>query len=124
MKIDKREVDPDMIETLLKKRRFWKRAIWISIVGIVVPPMFGLLGTVVGMMQAFSELSTTGQADPEAIAGDVSVALVTTMWGLTISLCALFFLIIAVIRIIQLPKPIPFDAKPMEAEQGMGLDAG
>lgn len=106
-----------MIETLLKKRRFWKRAVWISIVGIVVPPMFGMLGTAMRMIRAFSQLSTTGEGDPEALAGDVSVALVTTMWGVTISLCVLFFLVIAVIRLIQLPKAVSLNAKPIHAEQ-------
>ena len=31
---------------------------------IIVPPLFGLLGTVIGMVRAFGELKTSGGADP------------------------------------------------------------
>jgi len=45
-------------------------------------PMLGLLGTVIGMVSAFGTLQTSGAADPSALAGDISVALLTTLWGL------------------------------------------
>ena len=44
--------------------------------------MLGLFGTVQGMVGAFGTLSTAGQADPTQLAGDISVALLTTFWGL------------------------------------------
>lgn len=47
-----------------------------------VAPMLGLLGTVLGMVNAFGTLSITGSADPALLAGDISVALLTTLWGL------------------------------------------
>ncbi|WP_193212173.1 MotA/TolQ/ExbB proton channel family protein [Luteolibacter marinus] len=47
-----------------------------------VAPMLGLLGTVLGMVNAFGTLSVTGSADPALLAGDISVALLTTLWGL------------------------------------------
>jgi len=52
-------------------------------------PMLGLLGTVIGMVGAFSKLSETGSAAPEQLAGDISVALLTTMWGLITAIPAL-----------------------------------
>ena len=42
----------------------------------------GLFGTVQGMVGAFGTLATAGQADPTQLAGDISVALLTTFWGL------------------------------------------
>ncbi len=45
-------------------------------------PMLGLLGTVIGMVGAFGTLSEVGSADPSQLAGDISVALLTTLWGL------------------------------------------
>ena len=56
--------------------------------------MLGLFGTVYGMVGAFSSLSTTGSADPAALAGDIQIALLTTFWGLLTaipSLVAYFF---------------------------------
>ena len=86
------------------QRKFWLRAIWISIAGVIVPPMFGLVGTVVGMFGAFNALGEMGEADPEELAGDISVALLTTMWGLVLSLIALFVLVGVLIRFFKLPK--------------------
>ncbi|CUH78142.1 flagellar motor protein [Tritonibacter multivorans] len=54
-------------------------------------PMLGLLGTVVGMIDAFSVLAVTeGTVDPSALAGGIYVALTTTAAGLSIALLAFF----------------------------------
>src|SRR5690606_21539937 len=52
-------------------------------------PMLGLLGTVIGMVQAFGILAESGQADPTQLASSISVALLTTMWGLITAIPAL-----------------------------------
>ena len=52
-------------------------------------PTIGLFGTIQGMVEAFAVLAETGQADPTTLAGSISVALLTTFWGLIISLIAL-----------------------------------
>lgn len=52
-------------DSVRRRRKFWLRAIWVSIVGVIVPPLFGLVGTVIGMVGAFGQLSDTGDADPE-----------------------------------------------------------
>jgi biopolymer transport protein ExbB len=60
-------------------------------VGLVatVAPMLGLLGTVVGMVGAFDTLSASdGPAKPSALAGDISVALITTVLGLLVAIPA------------------------------------
>jgi biopolymer transport protein ExbB len=68
---------------------------WIGYFGVLaqVCPMLGLLGTVVGMVGAFATLSQTGGAEPAALAGDISVALLTTLGGLVVAIpsLALFF---------------------------------
>jgi biopolymer transport protein ExbB len=43
------------------------------------------------MVEAFAVLAETGQADPTTLAGSISVALLTTFWGLIISLIGLPF---------------------------------
>lgn len=53
-------------------------------------PMIGLFGTVFGMVGAFATLSSgDGSADPSSLAGDISVALLTTLWGLVTAIPAL-----------------------------------
>jgi len=51
-------------------------------------PMLGLLGTVTGMILAFAKIATASSTgtDPKALADDISLALLTTMWGLTIAI--------------------------------------
>lgn len=54
-----------------------------------VAPMLGLLGTVVGMVGAFDTISSTeGVAKPGQLAGDISVALITTVEGLCVAIPA------------------------------------
>jgi biopolymer transport protein ExbB len=55
--------------------------------------MLGLFGTVVGMVGAFEILAQTGGAEPSKLAGDISVALLTTFAGLFVAIpsLALFY---------------------------------
>ncbi len=54
-------------------------------------PMLGLLGTVVGMIDAFSVLAVAeGAVDPATLAGGIYVALTTTAAGLIVALFAFF----------------------------------
>ena len=64
---------------------------WINYIALVAQaaPMLGLLGTVIGMVGAFGTLGETGAADPATLAADISVALLTTMWGLITAIPAL-----------------------------------
>lgn len=55
-----------------------------------VAPIIGLLGTVIGMIEAFHVIATAGGlGDPALLAGGISKALVNTAAGLTIALPAL-----------------------------------
>jgi len=57
-----------------------------------VSPMVGLLGTVWGMIEAFSVIARTGgAAQASELAGGISTALVTTEIGLLIAIPALVF---------------------------------
>lgn len=62
------------------------RMTWINTV-VKTEPMLGLLGTVLGMMQAFGKLAgNKDQVDPQILANDISFALITTAVGLTIAI--------------------------------------
>ena len=47
-----------------------------------IAPLFGLLGTVTGMIKTFQPMMIYGTGDPQLMAGGISEALVTTMLGL------------------------------------------
>ena len=54
-------------------------------------PMFGLVGTVYGMIKSFSVLATATQVNPSKLADGISHALVVTLFGVGISVPAIFF---------------------------------
>ncbi len=59
---------------------------WLSLISNVAP-MMGLLGTVGGMVSAFSTIaSSNGQASPAELASGISQALLTTMFGLVVAI--------------------------------------
>lgn len=66
-----------------------RRIEWLNIIGNVAP-MVGLFGTVWGMIDAFQGIvNAGGQPEPADLAGGISVALVTTWWGLVVAIPAL-----------------------------------
>ncbi len=55
-----------------------------------VSPLLGLLGTVLGMIEAFSALESAGsKVDPAILAGGIWEALLTTAFGLVVAIPAL-----------------------------------
>jgi biopolymer transport protein ExbB len=64
----------------------------LSYVGLIgaISPMVGLLGTVWGMIKAFEKIGIAGAAvKPQQLAGDISTALLTTLFGLAIAIPAI-----------------------------------
>ena len=51
-----------------------------------VAPLLGLLGTVLGMIQTFEVISVFGTGNARAMAGGISVALITTQTGLLVAI--------------------------------------
>lgn len=49
-------------------------------------PLLGLLGTVIGIYEAFQVISTTGLDDPGKFASGISYALITTIVGLIVAI--------------------------------------
>ncbi len=56
-----------------------------------VSPLLGLLGTVIGMIDVFSNIMASGVGNPGVLAGGISVALITTASGLSVAIPALMF---------------------------------
>jgi len=65
---------------------------YLAVIGVLaaVAPLLGLLGTVIGMVQTFQVIAIFGTGNAQALAGGVSVALVTTQSGLLVAIPGLF----------------------------------
>lgn len=67
-----------------------RRTVFVSML-VAAAPLMGLLGTVLGMLQTFLGISTSGGTETAGVvAAGISEALVTTQAGLTIALPGLF----------------------------------
>lgn len=69
-------------EQILKESPRIERFNDIIKVFAAVAPLLGLLGTVIGMIITFTTITIYGAGDPKLMAGGISVALMTTVFGL------------------------------------------
>ena len=60
---------------------------------IALAPLFGLLGTVTGMIEVFQVMAFSGGGDARAMAGGVSKATLPTMAAMVVSLSGIFAMI-------------------------------
>jgi biopolymer transport protein ExbB len=60
----------------------------LSVLSLIygIAPMFGFLGTLIGMLQLFYRINTTHEFSTDAIAGGIYTKLITSAVGLTIGL--------------------------------------
>ena len=85
-------VNPDTREEIVNREaseqiaRLEKRINWLSIIGTLAP-MIGLLGTVIGLVEAFYQIEQQGgQVQPGDLASGIWTALLTTVFGLIVAL--------------------------------------
>ena len=66
---------------------------YLNLLGTIaqITPLLGLLGTVLGMIQVFTEIMAQGTGNANALAGGISEALITTAAGLTVAIPTLLF---------------------------------
>lgn len=64
---------------------------YLSLLGTIamISPLLGLLGTTIGIIDAFLVVTAGGISDPTALAGGISKALVTTASGICIAIPAM-----------------------------------
>jgi len=60
----------------------------IAVIGVLagIAPLLGLLGTVLGMIETFDVISVFGTGNARAMAGGISVAMITTQAGLLVAI--------------------------------------
>jgi biopolymer transport protein ExbB len=79
------------VEESLEDRssRVMRKIEYLNVIGNI-SPMIGLFGTVFGMIRLFASIREAGgMPEPARIADDISIALVTTFWGLLVAIPAL-----------------------------------
>jgi len=85
------EVEKSVQEALESEQiRLQNKISWLSLIGNIAP-MLGLLGTVMGMINAFQEIAQTRNPPPSKLAGGIYQALVTTTMGLIVGIPVLAF---------------------------------
>ena len=58
---------------------------------LVILPLLGLLGTVIGMIEIFDTIAINGTGEIKAISAGISKAVLTTLSGLSISIFGILF---------------------------------
>ncbi|MBT3232578.1 MAG: MotA/TolQ/ExbB proton channel family protein [Calditrichaeota bacterium] len=67
-----------------------RNLVWLATV-VSIAPMIGFLGTVSGMVGAFDAIAKANDISPSLVAGGISEALLTTMFGLIVAIIVQFF---------------------------------
>jgi biopolymer transport protein ExbB len=84
--VDAETLELKLDEAILRETPKVDRGINLIKMFAAIAPLMGLLGTVIGMIMTFQTITLFGTGDPKIMAGDISLALVTTALGL---ICAL-----------------------------------
>ncbi len=73
-------------EAILQETPALERFLTFIKIITTVSPLMGLLGTVTGMIQVFQQITVYGAGDPTIMAGGISMALMTTVLGITVAI--------------------------------------
>ena len=84
--VDAETLELKLDEGILRETPKVDRGINLIKMFAAIAPLMGLLGTVIGMIMTFQTITLFGTGDPKIMAGNISLALVTTALGL---ICAL-----------------------------------
>ena len=84
--VDVETLELKLDEAILKETPALERFLTIIKLISAVAPLFGLLGTVTGMIETFQAITLFGTGDPSQMAGGISAALMTTVEGLVVAI--------------------------------------
>ncbi|GAC14068.1 MotA/TolQ/ExbB proton channel family protein [Aliiglaciecola lipolytica] len=83
---DTENLELKLDEAILKELPSVESGINIIKIFAAIAPLLGLLGTVLGMIATFQQITLFGTGDPRLMAGSISMALVTTAQGIIAAL--------------------------------------
>lgn len=84
--LDVESLELKLHEAVIKERPSIEVGLNLLKIIAAVAPLLGLLGTVTGMIITFQAITIFGAGDPQAMAGGISQALVTTVQGLCVAI--------------------------------------
>ncbi len=84
--VDVETLELKLDEAILKETPALERFLNMIKLISAVAPLFGLLGTVIGMIATFQSITLFGTGDPKLMANGISQALVTTVEGLVVAI--------------------------------------
>ncbi len=84
--VDAETLELKLDEAILRETPKVDRGINLIKMFAAMAPLMGLLGTVIGMILTFQTITLFGTGDPKIMAGNISLALVTTALGLIAAL--------------------------------------
>jgi biopolymer transport protein ExbB len=84
--VDVETLELKLDEAILKETPALERFLTLIKLVSAVAPLFGLLGTVTGMIATFQAITLFGTGDPKLMANGISQALVTTVEGLSVAI--------------------------------------
>jgi biopolymer transport protein ExbB len=94
------EVEQAVLDTGDRESNFLRRNMRAILAISNVSPLLGLLGTVLGMIQSFNDISNSqAMGRPEMLAGGISQALLTTAAGLLVAIPAYAIYVFFIARI-------------------------
>lgn len=80
----------DIAEAIyLHARQRLQRHLWIVDTLVTAAPLLGLLGTILGIIDTFQALASSGISDPAAVSRGIGTALFATALGIAVALCGL-----------------------------------
>ena len=84
--VDVETLELKLDEAILKETPALERFLVLIKLISAVAPLFGLLGTVTGMIETFQAITLFGTGDPTMMASGISAALMTTVEGLVVAI--------------------------------------
>ncbi|MHB9021914.1 MAG: MotA/TolQ/ExbB proton channel family protein [Halothiobacillus sp.] len=73
------------------KQALLSKRLWLLDTIVTLSPLMGLLGTIMGIIDAFHSLASNGTSDPAAVSNGIGTALFATGLGIAIALYSLAF---------------------------------
>ena len=71
---------------------------------LALGPMWGVLGTVIGMIRAFDTIQQTGAGTPERLASDIGVSLYSTAAGMIMFPVGLALLVVGIVWLVRINR--------------------
>ena len=87
---DRHELEDLLEEAIMHQVPLLDRSLWLLDTAVTLAPLLGLLGTIIGMFNAFQILGAS-DGNPTQVTGGIAEALTATAFGLAIAIVGLVF---------------------------------